>query len=582
MAHLRISPRSANFASPSSLSSPPPTRSVPPGHTRLLMPPATSRNDLPSPPPRSRARRGLALALTPLRQKSFLRAPSIGGPIPPFGRALIRGFPTADTTLVQLEGLVGQGLAAVDEPTLVAHAAEARLMMDVVLNGTSDVNELGASACEAFGAVKPPLGSLFQGAALIALAAVAVRMFLLRDIFYLFDKILDIDQMLERVPNGAKNCGIAAAAVSAVLVGATAWVTSTFSTGMGLPVALEAGVQPLIQILFTLIKMGTIATILLAAATIAGAYKRGCYVSPTHSAGGDYKTCAIEALKNGSWVRFQAIKLGSSLLYNIVAFLALSVAVVLLLVIGALFGISYQASETCHGIFNHVEAASEGIGSSLYPRLPFNFTELAYASEPLVDTAKILADGVLKGNPLTELTVDPDFMDRALHVDMAPFCGAATSLLANGSTATAWTLPVGCADLLPTVSIFISSNPLVAGSLAQAEYYEKFEPICTEFESTIGALDTFCKSDSPSLDVAPTNVKDHVIQSFSGFFGTVDAALTFLFENPNTKTAAQIVLDLDMRAVRKYAESLDHIEYDRFFSKTCAEVNALQCVSCTS
>jgi len=192
----------------------------------------------------------------------------------------------------------------------------------------------------------------------------------------------------------------------------------------------------------------------------------------------------------------------------------------------------------------------------------------------VLDVAKVLAEGVLEGNPLTELTLDDAIMNKALNVNMQPFCEGATTVLANGKKTELWKLPLACSDILPTISIFLSSNPFI-GSKAQSDYYLALEPVCSEFEASVASLDAFCKSDSPSLGVAPDNIKSYVINTFSTFFETVDKTLAFIFESDGSKKLAKLLLDVDMADVKKTAASLDNIDYKAFYAKACKGVTNL-------
>ena len=88
--------------------------------------------------------------------------------------------------------------------------------------------------------------------------------------------------------------------------------------------------------------------------------------------------------------------------------------------------------------------------------------------EPVVDSAKLVADGVLDGNPLTDFTLDDEFMASVLSYDFTAFCAAATTVLADAQRGGDWVAPVSCSDLLPTASIFLSNNPLVASKASPA------------------------------------------------------------------------------------------------------------------
>ena len=203
-----------------------------------------------------------------------------------------------------------------------------------------------------------------------------------------------------------------------------------------------------------------------------------------------------------------------------------------------------------------------------YPSLPFNATALAVQLDPLVDGAKLVADGVLDGNPLTDFTLDDEFMATVLNYDLSAFCTGATTVLADAHHGGDWTLPLTCSDLLPSISIFLSNNPLVA-SKAQSAYYSTLEPVCSEFEASLDALQTFCGVGAPTLESAPPNVKQLVVGTFSGWFKALDDSFAFIFDSPGTQALARTVDSFDKGQIYTVAEALDHVDYAAFYTSSC-------------
>jgi len=448
----------------------------------------------------------------------------------------------------------------------VSRAKELELLMGIVLNSTVDVEEAAASACEAADHVHEDGGRLALGAVLVAVAAVGVRAYVTKDVYYLYNYVLDVTQLIKGIPWGAVYAGVLASVATLLILASLFFAAAKFSGGpgsLGLPGIIEAPTLLLLGSTFNTCKLIATPICLISLASIGFAINRGAYVAPD-CAGASYKADADAALKDDKWLHFQCAKFGRSFVYHLTAFLAIVGVILLLPVIGVFFAVSQQAANACTGL----EAA---ILDTTYPSLPFNATAVAVKLQPVLRTAKVVADGVLSGNPLSEYT--SQIQDQVLDYDMTTFCAGTSTMLMDNDVGH-WALPVSCGELLPTISIFLAKNPLTA-SAAQSEYYERLEPVCTEFEASLEALETFCGLGQPTINESPPYIKSLVVDSFLGWVHTLDKTLSFIFDNPTTLGTATAVKEFDPDQLYVYAAALDELDYESFYSSSCGIAKGL-------
>ena len=104
--------------------------------------------------------------------------------------------------------------------------------------------QAGAALCETAHSVQADAGNLAIGAVLVALAAVGVRVFVTRDIHYLYNYVLDVKSLIDGIPWGAIYALGLAALAALVLLASLFAASAVFDGGAG-SLALPPGIARL-------------------------------------------------------------------------------------------------------------------------------------------------------------------------------------------------------------------------------------------------------------------------------------------------------------------------------------------------
>ena len=91
----------------------------------------------------------------------------------------------------------------------------------------------------------------------------------------------------------------------------------------------------------------------------------------------------------------------------------------------------------------------------------------------------------------------------------------------------------------------------------------------------MAALDAVCRSNSPSLALAPPALAKSLVDTITALYGAVDLLLAKVFARPDTSWLPEYVLAIDMEATRAFAADLDAVDYDAFYPATCAAIDGL-------
>lgn len=228
---------------------------------------------------------------------------------------------------------------------------------------------------------------------------------------------------------------------------------------------------------------------------------------------------------------------------------------------------------------SHAAAGACELGAAALPRLDgVDFSAIAASVGPILSFAKVVSQGILDGNLTSSNGPVPTFEAAWLHepvaVDLSPFCDSAGAVLGQGQASAArWALPFDCAAALNSTALTLAAVPLFAAA-SQPDYYAALLPVCDAAESYVSSLDTFCRS-APWNAKPPEAMYVTLIGATTSFYATLDAALTFIFANPNTATFPEYLVGINITSYTELANALDAIDYASMYPIACNAIIGL-------
>jgi len=344
-------------------------------------------------------------------------------------------------------------------------------------------------------------------------------------------------------------------------------IFQTACTGFGLPPVLEAQLVVILEAVFFWTKIFYVPICFVGLTAIVGTLQLGAWVGPDESrpccsVKSHYKSALKKAIDAGTYEQFHKTRVRNGYLLQ-----TLNIGVLIgVCVLIPIYTVVYIGVKGAKDSCDLVTASAQYV-----PALTQGAVEFVDDATPVVEFAKAIATSVMAGDltaPMGErlnaLSQDVAFMDKVYAIDLKPACDGAASFLSS----------VDCSAYLPTAALVLSSYPFTATNTSAA-YTAALEPACAKFDAYVAELNTFCASGRTTLSVAPTALKQSVLEASKSAFETADAALGFVFANTSASYLPKYVIGLNMTYYKELAVGIDSIDYTAFYPTSCEAIQGI-------